>query len=277
MSKNIPLGIPNYGPWYINTLPGQNKMEEMNKIHSFINNVLLSENIKEFQGRKTVEFINYGSNQLIYVVTINDNNRYTLVVNQPATNSKMGEAEYQNLLQFSKINHNIIKPLYYFTDQQNPSLELYITPYEYQARCIGVEDKTWGMWIPEPDYYFQEFSDKQKLIINSSMLALLIKFYDEKKTSAIINCKLDGGDFMLKKRAQTNNMNYSTILSNLELIALRNVMHISLNDYIDLMRYELTTDSSNNLFLLRKLRAKISNEEVNLGIEKGLELRRIKK
>lgn len=36
INKNDSLGIPNYGPWYLETLPNQDKYEEFIKIYRYI-------------------------------------------------------------------------------------------------------------------------------------------------------------------------------------------------------------------------------------------------
>ena len=33
-------------------------------------------------------------------------------------------------------------------------------------KSIEVKTKERGIWIPEPDYYFKDFSEKEKLILN---------------------------------------------------------------------------------------------------------------
>lgn len=40
INKNDSLGIPNYGVWYLETLPEQNGIEEMLQIHDFIKSVV---------------------------------------------------------------------------------------------------------------------------------------------------------------------------------------------------------------------------------------------
>jgi hypothetical protein len=271
------LGIPNYGPWYIVTLPTQDKIIEMNRIHGFIYNIIYSDDIKEFKGNKEIEFINYGSNQLIYVLTVNGINRYTLVVNQPSMNPLSGKSEFDNLSALSKVNSNVVKPLYYFMDENHPELELYITKYEYQARCLGVETTNWGMWVPEPYYHFIDFNNSDRKVVTSNMIALLIKFYDEDKQLGIVNCKLDGGDFMLKKSYITSGFNDENILNNLELIASRKMLSISLDEYINLITNELTQPTKEHIFLLRNLVASIPDDAVYKGIDTGLKLRKLKR
>ena len=60
INENDSLGIPNYGPWYFEVSPQQDVAEEVNKTHSFIIKAISDINIPEFQGKKTIQFINYG-------------------------------------------------------------------------------------------------------------------------------------------------------------------------------------------------------------------------
>lgn len=181
--------------------------------------VVNSRIVPEFQGdNKKIQFINYGETQLVYVLTVGER-KYTLLVGQPTT--KFGEVkkEYENLKIFGKDNReNIVVPIQYITDNKR---ELYVTPYLYQARCIGVEDKEWGIWLPEPEYHFQEFSPKDKSIINSSMIAMLIKFFDNKNNLGMGACRLGGGDFVLEKRFENEPITYENISKRMKLIAAR--------------------------------------------------------
>ena len=239
INKNDSLGIPNYGPWYLETLPNQDKYEEFIKIYRYIIQASNSNKIGEFQGKnKRLEFINYGRTQLVFVLTIDEKRQYTLLVNQPATTFGAGKEEFDNLRKLSKDNRqNVISPLYYLSDKDK---ELYVTPYHYQSRCIGVESKDWGMWIPEPNYHFENFTDEQKRIINSSMVALLVKLYDEKTKRGLSKCRLDGGDFMIEKGFENKEINHKNILENLNLIAARKLIPMEFEEYVNRIRQELS-------------------------------------
>ena len=277
INKNDSLGIPNYGIWYLETLPAQDKMQEFMQIHSFINSVVNSNTVPEFQGReKRLEFINYGRTQLVYVLTIDEKRQYTLLVNQPATEYGTGKREYEDLQLLSKPNkENVVNPLYYFTDK-NKCRELYITPYHYQSRCIGIDESNWGMWIPEPEYHFEDFSDTQKEVINSSMVAMLIKLYDDRRNCGLSECRLDGGDFMLEKDFEDFEMNYNNILNRIKLIAARKLITVDLDEYIYRMKKELSSNISKDtekIVIGKKLKQPLSEKEIEKGIELGLELR----
>ncbi len=56
-----------------------------------------------------------------------------------------------------------------------------------------------GIWIPEPYYHFKPFSQEERRVINSSMVAALITLYDEENNQGLSKVRLDCGDFMLLK------------------------------------------------------------------------------
>ena len=194
------LGIENYGEWYIRHLPQQNKKEEFKKVNDFISEFISKTDIEELKGKKDIKFINYGDTQLVFVVTINEEKQYALLLNQPKTQAGQGLEEYNNLINLNK-NHPdiVIKPLKYYVNPSNPQQELYITPYYFKARCVGVNEKDWGIWIPEPKYHFKDFNQTERKIINKCMIALVVKLYDEKNKKGISKWRFDGGDFMLLK------------------------------------------------------------------------------
>lgn len=271
IDKKDSLGIPNYGVQYIETKPNQNPREEMFKIHKFIRDVLACDKVAEFQGKNIrVQFINYGKTQLVYVLTIDDNRQYALLVTQPSANKRIGKTEFDNLKFLSKKSKLVIRPLYYFQDEES---ELYVTPYFYQSRCIGIETKDWGMWVPEPSYHFTKYSTKERNTINSAMVSALVSLYDEDRKSGLSECRLDGGDFMLEKGFESDNLDIQNILKNMRLIAARNMVKMSLADYISQMRRELLGKEENNIILGKKLKCPMTEKEVEEGIQYGLELR----
>ena len=265
------LGIPNYGVWYIETKPNQNAREEMLKIHEFIKDILASNKVAEFQGKdRRVQFINYGRTQLVYVLTIDDNRQYTLLVTQPSANKGIGKKEFNNLNTLSKKSDLVIRPLYYFHGEES---ELYVTPYFYQSRCIGIETEDWGMWVPEPTYHFRKSSTQERRTINSAMVSALVSLYDDQRKLGLSECRLDGGDFMLEKGFESENLNIENILKRMKLIAARNMVEMSLEDYISQIRREILGKEEENIILGKKLRCPMTEKEVDEGIQYGLQLR----
>lgn len=154
--------------------------------------------------------------------------------------------------------------------------ELYITPYHYQSRCIGVESKDWGMWVPDPEYHFTEFSDNERNIINTSMVAMLVKLYDDKRKCGLSKVRLDGGDFMIEKGFEED-FHLKNVLEKMRLIAARKLVPMEFDEYIDIMKHELSGQVSEyeDRFIIGKtLRCPMSIEEINKGIELGLKLRK---
>ena len=271
------LGIPNFGPWYLELLPEQNGMEELKKTYIFLKNMIKSNIINGLSENDiNLRFINYGKTQLVFVLIVNDN-YYTLIINQPATKYGVSKNEFNNLINLNQINSNlVIKPLYYF---EKDNMELYITPYYYQSRCIGIETTDWGIWIPEPGYHFENFNNDERKIINSTMIASLIELYDENNNQGISKCRLDGGDFMLLKGFENEKITFENIYNNIKLIAARGFVNISLNEYIDRLKIELMNNTLKDEELIivgKKLKNTFTSDEIELGIENGLKLRNIK-
>lgn len=266
------LGIPNFGPWYLNLKPGQQDVNELLNTVGFVCSFVQNGNIPELIGNYVdVRFINYGRTQLVFVVIV-DNKKYTLLVNQPATELGVGKGEYDNLNELNEVDSNlVIKPIHYYQDKDKAT-ELYMTPYYYQSRCIGVESTDWGVWKPEPEYHFSNFNDKERLIINSSMIASLIKLYNGKGLSKI---RLDGGDFMLLRCYDKLDISYDNILNNIKLIAARDMVDVSLDEYVGILKKELLDgDLEKYTILGKKPRQLMTEEEVNTGIDLGMKLRK---
>jgi len=279
------LGIPDTGFTYMKFLPEQSdlgsKINEFIEIGRFLEKVVNSNTIPEFQGKdKSLQFINYGETQLVYVLSVGKR-KYTLLLGQPATEFGVVKKEYENLRWLGKKNkQNVVIPIQYFSDEKGKH-ELYVTPYSYQARCIGVDTSEWGVWIPEPEYYFKEFSPQQKMIVNSSMIAILIKMFDAEKNLGIGACKLSGGDFMLEKGYENQEMTYENVLKNIKLIAARELITISLEEYISRLReefsrktyYKTEAERDKSILINYKSRAPMSAEEIERGITLGCKLR----
>ena len=271
------LGIPNFELWYMEVLPNQDVLEELTDMLNFVESIICNKEIIEFNSDNIdVRFINYGETQLVFVVTVDNSKQYTLLINQPATKYGVGKNEFDILNKLNQLDSElVIKPMYYF---KNGRYEAYMTPYYYQARCVGVETTQWGIWIPEPEYHFEIFNENDRKVINSAMVAMLIKLYDEENSKGIAKCRLDGGDFMLLKGFENNEISFENITNHLKLIAARELVSINLADYIDKIRAELTNQGNNELVITGKnLRQRFTNEEIETGIEMGLKLRKQKK
>ena len=274
------LGLENYGEWYIRHLPDQNDEEEFTKINNFVKEFFNTNTFEEFKGsQKHIKFINYGDVQLVFVITIDESKQYALLVNQPKTPVGQGLEEFNNLIYLNSLYpEHIIKPIKYYVNPNNPQQELYITPYYFQARCVGVNTTEWGIWIPEPKYTFVDFNPVEKKVINKCMIALVIKFYDEKNKKGISRWRFDGGDFMLLKGFENEEINEENIMKKLIMIAARKFIDIELKDYINRMKIELKNGAKENeekIIIGKNLRCPFSEEEIEEGIKLGLKLKNI--
>lgn len=284
--KNESLGIPGNGFEYIKLDPNKDNIEErINEymgITEFLKEIVIKKGVPEFQGKdKRLRFINYGDTQLVYVLEV-DSRSYTILLGQPAAKVGTVKREHDNLIRLSKNNpENVVSPIHYFQSNDGKR-ELYITPYKYQARCIASDDVDgWGVYVPEPDYHFSSFSDKERSIINSSMIALLVRMYDAKNKQGIAACKIGGGDFILEKGYETESLTYENILKRMKLIAAREMTSMSLEDYIETLKNEFSKrtyyrnekDRDKSVIVNYKARVPMSEDEINKGIELGLKLR----
>ena len=263
------LGIPFLTKFYINKKEEQNYLEEAEKILDFLNLYL-----KKYKGQKAkAEFINYGNTELVFVLKINNEPKYTCLIGQPALRFGDVKKEAEYLKEYKKIDNNVVAPIDYFTDGEH---ELFVTPYIYQARCIASDNNKWGIYIPEPTYRFQTFTDEQRSIVNKCMIANLVKLFDIELNEGIACCKLGGGDFMLEKGWELEEPTIENTLKKMYLIAARKKIKCSLENYINLIKNEFSkvTINQNGYFLNNRARAAMSEEEINAGIELGLKLRR---
>ncbi len=274
MPNKESLGIPNYGPWYLELTDEQGYLEELAKINYFLESFTYENKIDELNGDEyKIQFINYGRTQLVFVVTVDDDKQYTLLVNQPKTEYGVGKREFDNLNKYNSIDPKaVIKPVGYY---EKNGKELYVTPYYYQARCVGIETTDWGMWIPEPDYHFKESDTQERFVINATMLALLIKLFDSKNNKGISKVRLDGGDFMLLKGYEQKELTFDNIIDHIKLIAARDEVNMSLDEYINRLRIELSSTELEDdpIVLGKKLKQPFTKEEIEAGIELGLLLR----
>ena len=278
-----PYGINNDGSGCIVTLPNQDPEYGYAIISTFIASIIQERNNESngkkydavFNGRiRGCRFINYGYTQQVYLITTDQNFQYALLINQPAAPKGAGYQEYINLLELSKKNPKlVINPIAYL---ESTETEAYVTPYHEMARCIGVEidEGTWGVWVPNP-YRRREFSEKERYIINSAMIASLIVLYDSEKEHGIAKSALDCGDFMLEKGYEDSEINLDTILDKMVLTACREFVKMSLDDYIFRIRIEYSNDveDSERIITSSKLKRPFTKEEIESGINEGLRLR----
>ena len=267
-NKNIGLV---FGPQFLKFLPTQNPLEETIRLDDFIDKATSNGMFKHHH--IDISFLNYGRTQIVLLAELDKTKQCTLVVNQPAVLYGTGRKEYDNLQQLNTSDPElVIKPITYYTEGKH---ELYVTPYYHHASCIGVDTNQWGAWVAEPHYHFEDFTEQTRKIVNTSMVASLVKLYNPKTQTGIAKCRLDGGDFMLLKGYEDSSATYQNINQYLKLIAARELVQMNLEDYLARLRYELANNQlkENELIITgRKLRQPLTREEIDTGIKIGLNL-----
>lgn len=272
MLDNISIG--GMSEMYINVTHEQNAMMEYAKICKFLDKYV--EDYSKTSGipkeMLELEFINYGKTELVYVLTEkHTKKRTTLLVKQPAVPYGKVKEEYNNLIELSKEHENIVTPTSYYTRGDQ---ELYTTPYMHQARCVASYN-TWGMYVPEPIYRFENFSEEQEHIVNQCMIAKLVSMYNTKTQEGLGMCKLGGGDFMLPKGWEEMTPTIDNTLSNLYFIAAREKIHCSLEEYKDLLLKEFSTvtiTKGENVKVNHRGRVAMKKEDIIAGINLGLHM-----
>lgn len=283
MEEKEKLGLPNGDMVYHKIDSNQNTLMELIATQKFLN-------IEFFEYIRTkypelysldmeLEFINYGDTQLVYVLKTKGK-MYAILMGQPAAQYGIVKSEYDNLNYLALNNpKEIVCPIGYFTNDQR---ELYIAPYLYQARCIASQESGWGLYIPEPNYRFETFNKKERLIVNSSIIALLIKLFDDKKSLGLATCKIGGGDFILEKEWSNEGTTFENTLNRMKLIAARELIEIDLQEYIYLIReefskrtyYNKVSERDTRIIINHKSRIPMTEEEIEKGIEIGFQLRK---
>lgn len=276
-----PLGIPSVGIEYFKLKSEQKLLQEFMDTQDFLEEVISSNTLQEFQGMpKSLQFINYGDTQLVYVLSIADR-KYTLLLGQPATEFGTVKREYDNLRVLSKTgNENIVTPMQYFKNGKG-NRELYVTPYIYQSRCIACDDENWGVYVPEPYYHFKPFSEQERSVVNSCMIAMLVRMYDDKNKRGIGACKIGGGDFMLDKGYEEEPLTYENIAQNMRLIAARELVPMEFEEYKDKLREEFSqrtyykneSQRDKSILINHKCRVPMTEQEIENGIKLGMILR----
>lgn len=279
--KNLslqPLGIPDSGYFYHIINDYQERSIEFKKTEEFLK-WLIDKHPDEFKENTEIKFINYGDTELVYVIDESGYQR-TLLVGQP--NIKLGtvKIEYENLQKLYKQNSQlIICPTRYFVSKDR---EAYITPYFCQARCIASQEIGWGMYIPEPDYYFKAYSEEDEYVVCTTMIASLITLYNEKEKLGLASCKMGGGDFILEKALDKDIHSIKNTLNKMHLIAARKLINIELSDYINLIRrefikktyYNKLKEKDSSIIINVKNRISVKEEAIEDGIALGLRLRK---
>lgn len=227
-----------------------------------------------------LDFINYGNTQLVYLATLfkgDFNRHFTVLVNQPSTKLETVKDEFDNLQTLFKIDPRfVIEPHAFFTDGK---YSLYATTYIEKARCIYSGYGRWGMFDPKPIYHFVPFSQEVSNSVTSNMVALLVRYYNEKRGVGISRTQLNGDDFILSQEWNQNSPN--AVLENMKLISARGTVDISFNEYLDILRNEFMRGTHYKDDIVRRGEMRVnfksglpmSEKVIEDGIILGLSLR----
>lgn len=279
------LGIPGSGFMQQNLKYNQDAEKEFLKTQDFLKKIFSERVAQEaselFDSNMQLEFINYGDTQQVYVLTANGK-QWSVLVTQPGASYGIGKKEY-HLLRNLSVNHPdmVVRPEYYF---EADGKELYVAPYIYQARCIASQSHGYGVYVPEPYYRFETFSEEVKKTVNTCMIANLVRLYDEEKGQGIGACKIGGGDFILEKSWDSSDKSIRSTLEKMKLIAARKMIPMSLADYeqqllVDFSErtyYSKIENRDPNFLINYKNRFPMTFEEIGNGIELGRQLRKNK-
>ncbi len=271
ITENSNISIGHLDTDYIEVNEIQDKNDELKKIERFLNKYVekYSKEINTDKGKIDIEFINYGKTELVYVLNLPNNKKITLLVKQPAVKLGKVKQEAMYLSELKNKDNMVIAPIDYF---EYGDYELCVTPYINQARCVASLN-TWGMYVPEPYYKFVPFNKEQEKVVITCMISKLVSLYDFDNNEGICECKLGGGDFMLPKGWELEFPTIENTLSNLYLIAAREKINCSFEDYLDIIREEFSkstiNENQNNLFINKRARVPMCLEDIEAGIELG--------
>lgn len=223
-------------------------------------------------------FMNYGDTQLVYLATLADKVKVAALINQPHTPLGKVKKEFHNLQRLVKIDPRfVVEPYAYFSKGNH---ELYVSSYVDKAMCVYCNlDAPWGVYDPVPAYHFESLSPEIGHALTSSMMALLVNYYDEQKGKGLAQTQISGNDFILTRDFKKDNPN--TVLPNMRLIAARGFVEASLEKYLGILREEFLigshyTDPSvvgGNFKVNHKSLLPLTEAEIEEGIELGLRLR----
>ena len=249
MKEKEALGINDYDFIYYELSPEQQPIEEVIKTSEFIENDFanyLKENYPNYYSKNIrIKFINWGHMEVVYVLD-NGHKKYTLLMGQPNLEYGKVKSEYDNLKILSKNNDDVVSPLLYYGNPKY-NREIYMTPYYYQARCISYFDEKLGVYVPEPDYHFEEFNGYKKDIIEEAITAKILSLYNLGTHVGLDEFNVSSGDFILEKGFEDTINNVNNVFNDMKVIAARKLVNMSLDDYIDLIYERLEKFNSKNI------------------------------
>jgi hypothetical protein len=293
MSNKITYGPHIFcgGPlWYILSNKGASEIESHNDIilsfadafdssnESSLLRQLKSQNKVKEGDEVNLAFMNHGATELVYLVKVCDEPKYALLINQPKTDKNIVKKEFENLTHFFKKDSRfIVEPHVFY---ENPLFSMYLTSYVDNALCVANspdDDLQLGVYNPLPSYHFENFDVNTTDFVNISRIAHLINSYDKRNNIGISKTQISGNDFMLKQ--ETNLDSLQSIIDNTVLIAVRDTINVSFDEYVALIRKEFQVGTYRNSKLGSDFKINhhskmpINSEIIDEGIEQGLLLR----
>ena len=244
-------GISTISNFYISTTDNQDKNYEKQRIANFIS--MYAHHYAQHHNVNIdaikVDLINYGLNELVYMMQVGDE-ALTLLVKQPCIQKGLVKEEADNLTKLHELDENVIAPIEYF---ENEDCELYATPYINKARCVSVVEN-WGVYVPEPRNHFEMFFPEDTVAVCTSIIAKLVNLYDFDDNKGLASCYITSGDFMLAEDWEDEEITIDRILPRLYLIAARSRVSCSFEEYIEMIRREFSSEyiaSSDNDFIIK--------------------------
>ena len=226
-------------------------------------------------------FINYGGTQLVFIAVIENRRKVAVLINQPQTPIEIMEEEFKNLQRLHKMDHRfVVEPYTYFADENHA---LHVCQYIENAMCVtnctNVNNVA-GAYDPIPHYHFEPFSTEVINAANSSMIALLVNYYDAKNGKGLAKTQVSGNDFILTRDFKKDDPD--TVLPNMKLIAARGLIEEPLEEYLERLRREFAIGTQRTdpdvvggrIKVNHRSKVPMTKNQIEDGIELGLDLRK---
>lgn len=246
--------------------------EEENSLTSRLNNMFKLEGIENIQ----VRLINGGATSLVYVLNLEGKEKTKQVIlniNNPKTSKEKIIQEYKNLEQLFQLDYMfVVDPFHCFEGEE---FSAYTTELHRKANCVySGQGEPWGMINSE--YEFIPFSPGVTNMTISTMIGLLINYYNSETQEGITQTRFSGDDFILKRQVDLSKP--LTARTNLKLIAARELRKIPFKDYVEKIKEEFryathyTDDKvqSGDFFINTKCALPLTEKQIEDGIEIGM-------
>lgn len=128
-----------------------------------------------------------------------------------------------------------------------------------------------------PYYHFEHFSPETSSEVNIQSIALLVNYYDQENNRWIAETEISGNDFILTKEFKIEYP--ETVKDNIKLIAARDFIDVSLEEYLDILSKEFLVWTQRDggqwrIFKVNKRSSEaMTEQEITKGILSGLQLR----